>query len=250
VTARTALVTGASSGIGAAVARRLGAAGWRVGLVARREERLRAVAAECGAGARVWVADLGDLERAEAVALEAWDAFGHLDALVNNAGMPKRRPVAELTPVEVDDVMRVNFASPVRMTLAVLPRMLERGAGTIVNVASLGGRLGIAREAAYCASKFALTGWSEAMHVDLTGTGVAVRLVQPGPVDTEIWDQPGSEAPRYDGPKVPADEVAEAIVGAIDGDRFEVFAPDLGAVVAAKAADVDGFLAGVAAALR
>jgi short-subunit dehydrogenase len=238
---RVVLVTGASSGIGAALARRLAAGGATVGLVARREDRLREVAADCP-GARVWVADLGDPERAEAVALEAWDAFGHVDVLVNNAAMPKRRRVTDLTPAEVDETMRVNFTSPVRMTLALLPRMLDRGEGVIVNVASLGGRLGIVHEAAYCASKFALCGWSESMHIDLLGTDVHVRLVQPGPIDTEIWDHPGSEAPVYDGPKFPPDDVAAAIVAAIDSDRFEHFSPDLQAVVAAKTADIDGFL--------
>ena len=83
------------------------------------------------------------------------------------------------------------------MTLAVLPRMLERGTGTIVNVSSVGGRLGIFHECAYSASKFALCGWSEAMAVDLHGTGVSVKLIEPGPVDTEIWDQPDNEAPVY-----------------------------------------------------
>ena len=89
--------------------------------------------------------------------------------------------------------MRVNFFGPMRLTLAVLPRMLARDAGMIVNVSSVGGRLGIIHEAAYCASKFALCGWSESMAVDLHGTGVAVKLIEPGPVDTEIWDQPGND---------------------------------------------------------
>ena len=79
------------------------------------------------------------------------------------------------------------------ITLALLPRMLERRSGTIVNVSSIGGRLGIAPEAAYCASKFALAGWSESLAADLVGTGVAVRLVLPGAIDTEIWDQPDND---------------------------------------------------------
>lgn len=250
VAGRNVLVTGASSGIGAALARRLATEGATVGLVARREDRLVEVLDDCrgagSAGSRMWVADLGDPDRAAAVATEAWDAFGHLDVLVNNAAMPKRRPVDQLTAGEVDEVMRVNFTAPVRMTLAVLPRMLSRDEGVIVNVASMGGRVGIVHEAAYCASKFALCGWSEAMAIDLWDTGVKVRLVQPGPIDTEIWDHPGSDAPVYDGPKFPPDDVAVAIVAAIAGDRFETYVPDLGAVVEGKTADVDGFLAGVA----
>ena len=133
-----------------------------------------------------------------------------------------------------------------RLTLAVLPRMLQRGSGMIVNVSSVGGRLGIIHETAYCASKFALCGWSEAMAVDLHGTPIVVKLIEPGPVDTEIWDQPGNEEPLYQGPKVPPDEVAAGVIAALGTDRFEHYVPDMKAVVDAKNADLDAFIAGVA----
>src|ERR1700751_323299 len=110
--------------------------------------------------------------------------------------------------------MQVNFFAPMRLPLALLPRMLALGSGLIVNVSSVGGRLGIIHETAYCASKFALCGWSEAMAVDLYGSGITVKLIEPGPVDTEIWDQPDSEEPIYKGPKVAADGVAEGIIDA------------------------------------
>ena len=222
------LVTGASSGIGAALAPMLAERGATVGIVARRRERLEEVLERCRAhtpDSQLWAADLGDVERAVGVALEAWDQFGHLDALVNNAAIPKRTPVDRLTPSEVDEVMRVNFTSPVHMSLALLPRMLERGFGTIVNVSSMGGRIGIAHEAAYCASKYALCGWSEVMAIDLYDTGVAVKLVLPGPIETEIWDQPDNDPAFYDGPFVPAEECAADIVGALEDDGFEYFAP-------------------------
>ena len=168
----TALITGASSGIGAATARLLAGRSEPVGIVGRRENLLQAVLDGCRANApesRMWVMDLGDLDAAEKLVDEAWDYFGGLDILVNNAAVPKRRDVRALTPDEVERVMRINYLSPVRMTLRVLPRMLAAGGGVIVNVASLGGRLGIAHEAAYCASKFALSGWSEAMAMALDG---------------------------------------------------------------------------------
>ncbi len=243
------LVTGASSGIGAALAPLLAARGATVGLVARRHGRLAEVLTECRAHnpeCRLWVRDLGLPDDAAALALEAWDAFGHLDVLVNNAAIPKRRMVQVITPDEVDETMRVNFTSPVRMTLALLPRMLERDSGVIVNVSSLGGRLGILQEAAYCASKFALCGWSESLAADLWETGVDVRLINPGPIDTEIWDQPGNDPAHYEGPFEPPTVVAEAICSAIEGPAFETYTPDLRSVVEWKTANIDDFLHGVA----
>ena len=245
---RIALVTGASSGIGAATARALAARGVTVGIIARRSERLAEVLEACRSHApdsRSWVADLSVPAGAALLAEEAWETFGRLDVLVNNAGIPMRRPVTRISLEEVERVMRVNYLSPVAMTLAVLPRMIERGSGTIVNVSSLGGRLGITTEAAYSASKFALCGFSEAMAADLDGTGVKVRLVLPGAIDTEIWDQPGNDPAFYAGPLTPADEVANGIVDAIDSDHFEHYLPDMKAVVELKTADFDSFLTGM-----
>jgi short-subunit dehydrogenase len=246
--ARTALVTGASSGIGAATAKVLAQRGYTVGIVARREDRLAATLAACQEhtpGSRMWVADLADPETAASLARNAWDALGAIDVLVNNAGIPMRRHVTKLTLAEVTRVMQVNFHSPVAMALALLPRMLDRGEGVIVNVSSLGGRLGISTEAAYSASKFALAGFSEAMAADLAGTGVKVRLVLPGAIDTEIWDQPDNDPPLYEGPKVPAEEVAVGIAEAIESDRFEHYIPDMRAVVEMKTADFDAFVEGM-----
>jgi short-subunit dehydrogenase len=243
------LITGASSGLGAALASGLAAREAVVGLIARRRDRLAEVLADCrrsSPDSAMWVADLGDSSSVGELALRAWDGLGGIDVLINNAAIPKRRVVTELRPDEVEHVMRVNFFAPMRMTLALLPRMRARGSGLVVNVSSVGGRLPIIHETAYCASKSALCGWSEAMAVDLYGTGVSVKLIEPGPVDTEIWDQPGSEEPIYQGPKVPAAEVAEGIIEAIGSDRFEHYVPDMKAVVDAKNANLDAFIAGVA----
>jgi short-subunit dehydrogenase len=247
------LITGASSGVGAALARQLASGHAVVGLIARRRDRLEAVLADCrrsSPASQMWVADLADTAAVEQLALRAWEGLGGIDVLVNNAAIPKRRMVTRLDPTAVEAVMRVNFFAPMRLTLAVLPRMLARGDGLIVNVSSMGGRLGIIHEAAYCASKFALCGWSESMAADLYGTGVSVKLIQPGPVDTEIWDQPDNDDPLYDGPKVPADEVADGIIAALGSDRFEHYLPDMKAVVDAKNADLDAYIAGAAAMAR
>ncbi len=243
------LITGASSGLGAALARRLAARGAVVGLIARRSDRLAEVLADCrraSPGSAMWVADLADTPALYDLAVTAWDGLGGIDVLINNAAVPKRRPVTALDPDDVEDVMRVNFFAPMRLTLALLPRMRARGSGMIVNVSSVGGRLGIIHESAYCASKFALCGWSEAMAVDLHGTPISVKLIEPGPVDTEIWDHPGSEAPLYRGPKAAADEVADGIIAALGGEHFEHYLPDLKSVVDAKNADLDAFIAGAA----
>ena len=247
------LVTGASSGIGAALAPLLAERGATVGIVARRRDRLEEVLARCAHSSprsRLWVADLGDLDAAERVAREAWDAFDGLDCLVNNAAIPKRVPVARLSDEQVAETMRVNFASPVRMTLALLTRWIERASGCVVNVSSMGGRIGIAHEAAYCASKFAICGWSEVMAIDLRGSGVEVKLALPGPIDTEVWDQPGNDPALYDGPFVPAVDCAASIADAIEADGFEFYVPPelpggMGAqqqVVVGKTGDVDAFL--------
>ncbi len=240
------LLTGASSGIGAATARMLAEQGAVVGLVGRRQALLDAVLADCrqpSPGCQAWALDLSDLAAAEELVSEATESLGGLDILINNAAVPKVTPVPGLTPAVVEEVMRVNFHSPVRMTLRALPGMLERRAGMIVNVASVGGRMGIAHEAAYCASKFALCGWSEVMPIDLAGTGVEVRLIQPGPIATDIWDRPGERHAVYDGPLEPPDVVARGILAAIEGGGFEHYLPDLKGVVDYKQSDTEGYLA-------
>jgi short-subunit dehydrogenase len=254
----TILVTGASSGIGAALAPQLAAKGATVGLVARRAERLEEVVAACQAftpSSRFWAADLGDIDTAVAIAEAAWDRFGGLDALVNNAAIGKRKLVQTLTPDDVDITMRTNFFSPVRMGMALLPRWLERGDGLIVNVSSMGGRLGILHEAAYSASKFALCGWSESMRMDLEGTGVKVKLVLPGPIETEIWEvRPGELPGLYEGPFVTAADCAADIVAAMEDDEgFEYYTPEevpggwrQKDLVVGKTQDCDPFLTGMA----
>ena len=244
------LVTGASSGIGAATAVLLAERGATVGLVARRAERLDAVLDRCRPHApdsRRWAVDLADPAAVARLAGEAWDALGGLDVLVNNAAVPMRRPAPRLTADDVARVVHTNLLSPVQLTLALLPGMIAGARGVVVNVSSLAGRVGVPNEAAYCASKFGLCGWSEALAIDLAGTGVGVRLVLPGAIDTEIWDQPGNDPPVYDGPKEPPETVAAAVAAAIEGDAFETYVPDLRAIVELKTSDPDAYLAGAVA---
>lgn len=222
------LVTGASSGIGAALALELARRGAHVALLARTRDRLDEVAASCrarGVEAHVVVADLGDAAQARVGAESAWDALGHLDVVVNNAGMPLRRHVVRLGDDDVQDTMALNFFGAVTVTLTLLPRMVERGSGRIVNVGSVAGRVAAPREAAYVASKFALAGWSDTLAVDLAGTGIAVHHVCPGVIDTPLWDVPGQEPPAYRGRRTPAPKVAAAIVDAMERGRYETVVP-------------------------
>ena len=237
------LLTGASSGIGAATAPVLAERGASVIVTARRGDRLESLVASLpGSGHEARPMDLSDPAAAERFVLDV----GPVDVVVHNAAMPKRRHVTAITIDEVDETLQLNYLTPVRMTLATLPGMLERGRGCHVYVSSLGGRLGIAAETAYCGSKFALCGWAEAMAIDLWDSPVDVRLVLPGAIDTEIWDAPGSDPPHYDGPLEPPSTVANAIADAIEGDAFEVYAPDMKGVVEWKTSEPDPYLAGVA----
>ena len=250
------LVTGASSGIGEALAPLLAERGATVGIVARRADRLKAVLERCrkfAPASRMWAADLGDLDRAAAVALEADEAFGGLDVLVNNAAIPKRTRVTDLTPADVQHLMDVDFHSPVRMALAVLPKMVARGRGQVLFVSSTGGRIPIPNESAYCAAKYALCGFAEAMCIDLGGTGVEVKLVLPGPIATEIWDQPENEPALFDVVKVTAEDCAAGIADAIEDDGFEYFVPpvfpgsvDAKAMVVGKSQNCDQYVKGMA----
>jgi short-subunit dehydrogenase len=254
----TVLVTGASSGIGEALAPQLAARGATVGIVARRADRLETVLAACrehAPASEMWAADLSDLDAAADVARHVEARFGRVDVLVNNAAIGKRKLVQTLDDDDLDATMRTNFTSPVRIAMTLLPGMLARGAGLIVNVSSMGGRLGIAHEAAYCASKFALAGWSESARLDLEGTGVKVKLVLPGPIATEIWEvQPGELPGMYDGPFVSAADCAADVVAAVeDPDGFEYYTPELVPggwaqkdLVVGKTANCDQFLAGMA----
>jgi short-subunit dehydrogenase len=201
----------------------------------------------------MWAADLSDLPGAEQLALEAWDAFGGLDAIVHNAAIPKRVHLSRLTMEDVTETMDINFHSPVRMTLAVLPKMLERKSGTIVWVSSMGGRIPIANESAYNAAKYAMCGFAEAMYLDLGGSGVDIKLVMPGPIDTEIWDIPGNEPALMDIEKVPAADCAAGIADALAGDGFEYYVPPvypggIGAkdLAVGKVTDCDNYLRGFA----
>jgi short-subunit dehydrogenase len=239
-------VTGASSGIGAATAKAFATGGNTVAICARRADRLEEVAAACGPGTRWWVADLADLTALDEVAATVDDALEGVDVLINNAGIPKRRRVRTMTAVDVENVMAMNYFSPVRLSLAFLPRMLERGRGQIINISSMGAHSAAFGVGAYAASKAALELFTESMYLELANSGVRARLVVPGTTRTEFSDdKPGNERSIVAGAEsANPEEVAEGIVAAVGDDAFMSFATGRDARTAsAKAADPNLFLA-------
>ena len=248
------LVTGGSSGIGAGLAEGFAAAGATVGIVARRRERLAEVLERCrahAAGSRMWVADLTDPAAVDRLAADALAELGGVDVLVNNAGIPKRRHLTRLDPATVEAVMAINYLSPVRLTLALLPHMLERGSGRVVNISSVAAPLSSPGESAYSASKAALAVFSESMAVDLWDTGVKVTVVYPGVVDTELFTLPDNDPFTAGVEAITVDEAASTILEAVAADALSVYVPGYFAEFASgKAQDVAGFLAGAAAYVR
>ena len=220
-------VTGASSGIGYALARALAERGAVVLGVARRADRLDELIAACRAHSprsSVLVGDVGDQSFAESIVRETVARYGRIDGLVNNAGISKHKQIYHLSGEEAEYVTRVNFLSAVWATLAALPPMLDQGEGCIVNVSSFAAKVAPPREAVYAASKAAMNSFSEGLWNDLLGSNIHVALVNPGPIDTEIWDKE-DEPVAYAGPKYPPSIVVDAIFDAIEHRRHEVTVP-------------------------
>lgn len=220
---RVALVTGASSGIGAATARRLAREpGMRLVLVARREQRLAALASSLGVGHTFLAADLTEPDAPSRIAAHVRERHGGaLHLLVNNAGAAWRGSFGDAGWENVRRTMELNFDAVVRLTEALLPALRASAPSAIVNVSSTAGRVARAGSGAYSASKFALAGWSDALHLEERAHGVHVGLVLPGFVRTEGF--PAAEIPRW--VVSTPERAAEAIVDAGLGRRAERYVP-------------------------
>lgn len=209
-----ALVTGASSGIGEALSRRLAAAGRPTALVARRAERLDALAAEIrgrGGRAAAFPCDVGVREHVRRAVERCRETLGPVDLLVANAGISENTRPDALDAARVERILRVNFLGSVYCVEAVLPGMLERDRGRLVAVSSLAGYGGLPLTAAYSASKGAMTNFFESLRIDLRGTGVGVTVVSPGYVRTPMTE--GSPHPKPF--LIDAEDAAERIHRAI-----------------------------------
>jgi NAD(P)-dependent dehydrogenase (short-subunit alcohol dehydrogenase family) len=184
---RTALVTGASRGIGAATARALDDAGARVALVARSETDLRELSKELTNESFVFVADLSDSAAPSTLAGEVLEQLGGIDVLVNNAGIGVRVAVEELDAALIDEMYAVNVRAPLLLISGLAPSMRERGRGSIVNISSIAGIVGTPRRAAYAATKGALDAATRSLALELGPAGIRVNAVAPGVVDTALW---------------------------------------------------------------
>jgi short-subunit dehydrogenase len=248
------LVTGASSGIGAALAEAFAVEGATVGICARREDRLKETYERCvahGADCKMWVVDLSVPDQVDRLASAALDELEGVDVLVNNAGIPKRRHVTQLDPATVESVMAINYFSPVRLTLALLPHMLERDDGLIVNVASVAATLSSPGESAYDASKAALAVFSEAMAIDLWDTGLSIAVVYPGLFDTELFSLPDNDAPVTGIDPAPVSELVEAVMTGLKSGARQIYVPSWFADIAkGKVDNLEGFMSGAAAFVR
>jgi short-subunit dehydrogenase len=228
LTNKRALVTGASSGIGRALAIELAKHGVDLVLVARREDRLTEVAQDVSRIGRRAVCVAGDVTdasvRQRALAM-ARDEFGGLDILVNNAGVAAHGRFAEADPGRVRPIMEVNFFAPVEFIREALPLLREGVQPIIVNVGSILGRRGSPHKSEYSASKFALHGFSEAVRPELARLGIDVLVVAAGSTETEHFDallEGTAELPWGNPPRQPAENVARKIVRAIERGRNEI----------------------------
>jgi short-subunit dehydrogenase len=213
---RTALVTGASGGLGQAIARALVRRGADVVLTGRRAEVLDPLAAELRG--RAVACDLTDRDSVARLVEEA----GPVDVLVANAGLPGSGAIDSFAVEEIDRALDVNLRAPMILARLMCEGMAERGGGHIVFMSSLNGKVGTARASVYSATKFGLRGFAQALREDLRPRGVGVSTVLPGLIrDAGLFHDSGAKVPAYVGTKTP-DDVADGVVSAIEHDRAEV----------------------------
>ena len=234
---KTAVVTGASSGIGEATARALNAAGARVMLVARRQDRLAGLANELGHGTGFLALDLAQPEAARSLLNAAIAQLGRVDILINNAGILRTSHVDAFDLDELEPLIAINYSAVVRSSILFARHMKANGTGQIVNLSSIGAGITAAGTGIYGGLKRALDAFTEVLRIELAGSGVRVGLVAPGTTTTEIFEdmkkqgQPGWD--EYIPPMVP-DDLARAILfmceqtGNANAARMHIYATSEG----------------------
>lgn len=227
---KTAVITGASSGMGRLLALRFGGLGANVALVARREAELRVVAGEverAGTRALVLVCDVADRAQVFAAADQARAQLGAIDILVNNAGYGHHRRFLDWDLDDMERMLRVNFLGTLYWTKAVLPQMVERHTGWLVFMASVAGKLGVPEESVYAATKFAQVGLAESLSYEVEDAGVHVLTVCPGTINTPFFDAEALERmpPVARRMMIEPEQVIEAIVDALARGKPEITVP-------------------------
>ncbi len=229
------LITGASQGIGRRLAGDFAKRGATVVGCGRSRERLQETLDEIRAVSpmsTVIACDVGDRAQVHAMVEKTIADFGKIDILINNAGIGMRRPFAETSLDTVEEIMRTNFLGMVYCTHEVLPSMVTRGDGHIVNISSGSGHIGTLNMTAYCASKFAMNGFSESLYHELRPLGIHVSVVSPGPVKTDFSrsfvDVPPKSPPSL---AVTPESISQAVIRAIERRRVEFVVPRWLAVI-------------------
>jgi serine 3-dehydrogenase (NADP+) len=234
---KIAVVTGASSGIGAATARALAGAGARVLRVARRAERLEALAQEIGGGAGFVALDLADPAAAQALLDGAIAQLGTVDILINNAGILRTSHVDAFDLAELEPLIAINYSAVVRTSILFARHMKANGTGQIVNLSSIGASLTAAGTGVYGGLKRALDAFTDVLRIELAGSGVRVGLVAPGTTTTEIFeDMKAHGQPGWDEyiPPMVGDDIARAILfmcsqtGNANAARMHIYATSEG----------------------
>ena len=215
---KVVLVTGASSGIGRALAVELGKRGARLGLLARRADALHEIVREVeGAGGRALAlpADVTDAGAVRKASDELRESFGRIDVLVANAGIGVTKDAKELDPGEVARVVNINVLGVVNSVTAVLPEMVKQGSGQLVAISSLAAYRGLPKSGAYCASKAAVSAFFESLRVDLRGTGLEVTIIHPGFIKTPLTAGRESQMPYL----MELDDAIRKIIRAIEARK-------------------------------
>ena len=223
------VITGASNGIGRRLALDLTAKGAVVVGCGRSQERLQQILKEMrltSPASTVFVCDVSDPAQVTSMIGKTLAEFGRIDILINNAGIGMRQSFAEMSLETVAEIMRTNYFGTVYCTHEVLPSMIARGSGHIVNISSGAGKIGSPNMAAYCASKFAINGLSESLYHELKPLGIDVSVVCPGPVRTEFNRLFADNQPKSPASLVIAPEaVSRAVIRVIETKKFELVMP-------------------------
>ncbi|HZO63319.1 MAG TPA: SDR family oxidoreductase [Gaiellaceae bacterium] len=220
---RVAVVTGGSSGIGAEVARLLVADGWRCVLVARNEERLRALADELGAEAEV--CDVGDPAAVDALAQRVRARHPRIELLVNNAGIPGKADFLTGEPERIENVMRINYFGAIWCLRAFLPALEAAAPADVVNVVSVAGTVALPPSGPYAASKHAQLAFSRAVAAQLRPRRIRVHTILPGFSRTEGFPEPSVLPRTLEWTVIPVERIARTIVRAVARDKRESFVP-------------------------